>query len=174
MISTDLILIASKWVGIATIVFAIITVLSFLLKWGFRFRLVGVTSFTGVLAAGLFALGVSVHIRTPVPGAVSFSLVYDDASTQAVIAVPTNITSSELEATLRQAANDLYSPGRFSRRGEDKLTIRSRTILHPEPGISQLVYLGQVKRSLAIRNDEQMEIEIYPDKMALLPESEES
>lgn len=174
MISTDLILVASKWVGIGTVVFAIFTLLSFLLKWGFRFRLVGVTSFMGVLAAGLFALGVSLYIRTPIPGAVPFSLVYDDASTQAVIAVPVNITSSELEATLRQAASDLYSPGRFGRRGEDKLTIRSRTVLHPEPGISELVYLGQVKRSLAIRNDEQMEIEIYPDKMALLPTSEES
>lgn len=172
MISNDLILIVCKWVGITTVVFAVLTLVSFIFKWGFRFRLVGITSFMGVLTGGLFGLGVSLYVRTPIPGAVPFSLVYDDASTQAVIAVPVSITDSELDATLRQAAADLFSPGRFSRRGEGQLTIRARTILHPEPGISELVYVGQVKRSLAIRDDKGMAIDIYPEKMALLPQSE--
>ena len=174
MISNDLILIVCKWVGITTIGFAVLTVVSFIFQWGFRFRLVGVTSFMGVLTGGLFALGVSLYVRTPIPGAVPFSLVYDDASTQATIAVPATITESELDATLRQAAGDLLSPGRFSRRGEDKLTIRARTILHPEAGVSELVYLGEVKRSLASRDDDEMEIRIDADKMALLPPSEDS
>jgi Protein of function (DUF2518) len=174
MISNDLILIASKWVGISTLVFAVLTVLSFILKWGFRFRLVGITSFMAVLTGGLFALGVSLYVRTPIPGAVKFSLVYDDAATQAVIAVPATITESELEATLRQAAADLYSPGRFARNGENQLTVRARTLLHPEPGISELVYLGEVKRSLRVRNDEQIELQIYPDKMALVSKAQKS
>ncbi len=174
MISNDLILIASKWVGISTLVLAVLTGLSFILKWGFRFRLVGITSFMGVLTGGLFALGVSLYVRTPIPGAVKFSLVYDDAATQAVIAVPATITESELEATLRQAAADLYSPGRFSRNGENELTIRARTLLHPEPGLSQLVYLGEVKRSLQVRNDPQLEIQIYPDQMALVSKAQKS
>jgi len=174
MISNDLILMASKWVGIGTLVFAVLTGLSFILRWGFRFRLVGITSFMAVLTGGLFALGVSLYVRTPIPGAVKFSLVYDDAATQAVIAVPATITESELEATLRQAAADLYSPGRFSRNGEDKLTIRARTVLHPEPGISELLYLGEVKRSLGTRDDDQMEIQIYPQKMALLSKAQKS
>jgi hypothetical protein len=174
MISNDLILIASKWVGISTLVLAVLTGLSFILKWGFRFRLVGITSFMAVLTGGLFALGVSLYVRTPIPGAVKFSLVYDDAATQAVIAVPATITESELEATLRQAAADLYSPGRFSRNGENELTIRARTLLHPEPGLSQLVYLGEVKRSLQVRNDQQIDIQIYPDKMALVSKAQKS
>ncbi len=174
MISNDLILIASKWVGISTLVLAVLTGLSFVLKWGFRFRLVGITSFMAVLTGGLFALGVSLYVRTPIPGAVKFSLVYDDAATQAVIAVPATITESELEATLRQAAADLYSPGRFSRNGENKLTIRARTLLHPEPGLSQLVYLGEVRRSLQVRNDQQLDIQIYPDQMALVSKAQKS
>lgn len=174
MISNDLILIASKWVGISTLVLAVLTGLSFILKWGFRFRLVGITSFMAVLTGGLFALGVSLYVRTPIPGAVKFSLVYDDAATQAVIAVPATITESELEATLRQAAADLYSPGRFSRNGENELTIRARTLLHPEPGLSQLVYLGEVKRSLQVRNDQEIDIQIYPDKMALVSKAQKS
>ncbi len=49
------------------------------------------------------------------------------------------------------------------------MTIRLRTVLHPEPGISKLVYLGQVKRSLGLRDDPQLEIKIYPERLAELP-----
>jgi len=49
------------------------------------------------------------------------------------------------------------------------LTIRARTIIHPEPGISQPLVLGQVQRSLATREDEQMAINIYPESFAQLP-----
>ena len=158
----------SLWMGIITLVGAAITVLSFILKWGVRFRLVGVTGFLGVLTAGLFALGLVPFTRTVIPGAVKFSVIYDNASTQTVIVVPPTITKVQLEATLRQAASDLYSYGRLGR--EEQLTIRARTMIHPAPKVSEPLYLGVVKRSLANRNDEQMEIDIYTDKFAKLPQ----
>jgi hypothetical protein len=169
MLTTADFLIATKWVGITTLVFAAITVLGFILKWGIRFRLVGVTGFLGVLTSGLFALGLVPFTRSVIPGAVRFSTVYDNGSTQAVIAVRPQISESQLEATLRQAASDLYSYGRLGRTGEDQLTIRARTIIHPEPGVSKPLYLGQVKRSLSSRNDEQMEIALFPENLAQLP-----
>jgi len=169
MLTTADFLTATKWVGITTLVFAAITVLGFILKWGIRFRLVGVTGFLGVLTSGLFALALVPFTRSVIPGAVRFSTVYDNGATQAVIAVRPQISESQLEATLRQAASDLYSYGRLGRTGEEQLTIRARTIIHPEPGVSKPLYLGQVKRSLSSRNDEQMEIAIFPDKLAQLP-----
>ncbi len=169
MLTTADFLTATKWVGITTLVFAAITVLGFILKWGIRFRLVGVTGFLGVLTSGLFALGLVPFTRSVIPGAVRFSTVYDNGATQAVIAVRPQISESQLEATLRQAASDLYSYGRLGRTGEEQLTIRARTIIHPEPGVSKPLYLGQVKRSLSSRNDEQMEIAIFPDNLAQLP-----
>ncbi|WP_250122539.1 Ycf51 family protein [Chroococcidiopsis sp. CCMEE 29] len=169
MLTTADFLLATKWVGIITLIFAVITVLSFILKWGIRFRLVGATGFLGVLTSGLFALGLVPFTRSVIPGAVRFSTVYDNGSTQTVIAVRPQISESELEATLRQAASDLYSYGRLGRTGEEQLTIRARTIIHPEPGVSKPLYLGQVKRSLSSRNDEQMEIAIFPDNLAQLP-----
>jgi len=169
MLTTADFLTATKWVGITTLVFAAITVLGFILKWGIRFRLVGVTGFLGVLTSGLFALGLVPFTRSVIPGAVHFSTVYDNGATQAVIAVRPQISESQLEATLRQAASDLYSYGRLGRTGEEQLTIRARTIIHPEPGVSKPLYLGQVKRSLSSRNDEQMEIAIFPDNLAQLP-----
>jgi hypothetical protein len=161
----------AQWVGTTTLACAALTVLAFILKWGIRFRLVGVTGFLGVVTGGLFALGLVPLTRTVVTGAVRFSVVYDNGGTQAVIAVPPQISESELSATLRQAAGNLYSFGRLGRGDEDQLIIRARTIVHPEKGVSQPLYLGQVKRSLSSRNDDQMAIEIYQEKLAQLPKS---
>ncbi|NJO78615.1 MAG: DUF2518 family protein [Cyanobacteria bacterium RM1_2_2] len=166
--TTDTFLTYAQWSGIATLVFAGLAILSFLVKWGIRFRLVGITGFMAVLTVGLFALSIVPFTRTTIPGAIRFSTVYDSGATQVVIAVPPTITVDELDATLQQAANDLFSPGRLSR-GEDKITIRARTVLHPEPGVSQPLYLGQIRRSLFVRDDDSMTIELIPDNIAKLP-----
>lgn len=159
----------AQWAGIATLVLAAFTALCFLLRWGIRFRFVGITGFTAVLTVGLFALGLVPFTRTLVPGAVRYSNVYDSGAARAVIAVPPQITEAELVATLQQAASDLFSPGRLSSGGEKQLTIRARTVLHPEAGVTQPLVLGQIKRSLLVREDDQMEIEIYRDRLAQLP-----
>ena len=153
-------LLAAKWAGILTLVCGAMTVIGFIFQWGIRFRLVGVTGFMLVLTAGLFSLGLVPFSRTTIPGAIRFSTVYDTGATQAVVTVPPQITEDELTATLRQAAYDLFSPGRLSR-GENQLTIRVRTILHPEPGVSKPLYLGEIKRSLFVRDDDQMQITLY-------------
>lgn len=160
----------AQWSGIFTLVCLTLAVIGFIFKWSFRFRLVGVTGFMGVLTVGFFALGLGLFTRTIVPGSVHYSLVYDNGANYAVIAVPPRVNESEIEATLRQAASDLYSPGRFGI-GDNLFTIRIRTVIHPEPGISEPIYLGQVKRSLAGREDKQMKIEVFSEKFAKLPET---
>ncbi|MBD2020841.1 Ycf51 family protein [Leptolyngbya sp. FACHB-36] len=157
------------WSGYLTLFCAALAVLGWLLKWGFRFRLVGATGFMGVLTGGLFALSLGLYNRPNIPDAVRFVRIYDTGANYAVISVPPQISESQLTATLKQAAADLYSPGRLSSQGERRMTIRVRTVLHPQPGISQLLYLGQIKRSLADRADEQMEIELFRDQLAQLP-----
>lgn len=159
----------AKWSGIATIVFGVIALLGFLLKWGIRFRLVGTTGFMLVLTGGLFALSLVPLMRTQIPGAVHYSLAYDNGATQTVITVSPTITPSELEATLKQAASDLYSYGRLGL-NENRLTIRARTIIHPEDKVSKPLYLGQVKRSLAQRDDEQLEVQLFEENLAQLPQ----
>lgn len=159
----------TQWSGIATLVFAALAVLAFIFKWGIRFRLVGTTGFMLVLTGGLFALSLVPLSRTVIPGAVKYTLVYDNGATQAVIATSPQISPTQLEATLRQAASNLYSYGRLGSRGDNYLTIRARTLIHPEPGVSVPLYLGQIKRTLATREDPQMSVEIYPEKFAQLP-----
>jgi Protein of function (DUF2518) len=162
-----------RWVGFTTIGLAGLAVVAFIFKWGFRFRLVGVTGFLGVLTGGLFSLSLVPFQHTIVPGATKFTLVYDTGASQAVIAVSPPISQSELEATLRQAANDLFSPGRMGR-GQQQLTIRARTMIHSGPGISEPLVLGQVERSLSVREDPNLQVTLYTDNLARLPQPENS
>jgi hypothetical protein len=171
MLTTSDFLQYAQWSGIATIAFAALTLLAFIVKWGIRFRLVGTTGFMLVLTAGLFSLSLVPLSRTVIPGAVKYTLVYDNASTETVIATSPQISAEQLEATLLQAASNLYSYGRLGTRGDNQLTIRARTVIHPEPGVSVPLYLGQIKRTLASREDGNMELQIYWEKFAQLPDS---
>jgi hypothetical protein len=49
------------------------------------------------------------------------------------------------------------------------MSIRARTIIHPQPGVSKPLFLGDIKRSLANRNDEAMSVNIYSESFAELP-----
>lgn len=159
------------WVGLATIGFALLAGLSFVFKWGIRFRLVGVTGFLGVLTAGLFSLSLVPFQHPQIAGSARYKLVYDTGSSQAVIVVSPTIKPTDLEATLRQAASDLFSPGRMGR-GDAQLLIRARTIIHPQPGVSEPLLLGKVERSLRQRDDPEMQITLYSDNLAKLPQEQ--
>ncbi len=134
------------WEGAAviTVVAALGAAAGFVFGWGIRFRLVGVTGFMGVLAGGLLALSLAPPLmRSLVPGAVHYSLVFDNGANQAVIVVPPGTDPPAVEATLRQAAGDLLlARGRLQRSGQT-ITLRARTLLHPQPGVSQPLYLGE-------------------------------
>ncbi|MEH2050813.1 Ycf51 family protein [Nostoc sp.] len=169
MLTTANFLQYTQWMGIATLVFAALTFLAFVLKWGIRFRLVGATGFMVVLTSGLFALSIVPLSRTAIPGSVRYTLVYDNGSTKAVIATSPKITPTELEATLRQAASNLFSYGRSGTREDENLTVRARTIIHPEEGISVPVYLGEVKRSLVSHQNSPVTVKIYTENFAQLP-----
>ncbi|MBN3879089.1 MULTISPECIES: Ycf51 family protein [unclassified Nostoc] len=169
MLTTANFLQYTQWSGIATLVFAALTFLAFILKWGIRFRLVGTTGFMLVVTAGLFGLSIVPLSRTVIPGATRYTLVYDNGSTQAVIATSPQITPTQLEATLRQAASNLFSYGRSGSREDGNLTVRARTIIHPETGISVPVYLGEVKRSLVSHQNSPVTVKIYTENFAKLP-----
>jgi hypothetical protein len=162
---------AAQVMGGLTTLAALVTLVGFGFRWGIRFRLVGVTGFMAVLTGGLFALGLTPVTRTVLPNASRYTTVYDGGGTQAVIAVAGNLTPEQLTATLQQAANDLFSYGRLAT-GDGMLTVRARTLLHPEPGVTEPLYLGQVRRSLRQRQDGAMVVELNTQALArMLPGS---
>jgi hypothetical protein len=155
----------TQGMGILVLILALITAVAFGRSLGWRYRMVGITSFSVVLTAGLFALSVFPITRTAIAGSIPYSLVYDRLGPEAVIVVPSTINSTQLEATLKQAANNLFSPGRNSLGKTSKLKIRARTILHPREGVSELVYLGEVESSLRLRDDPEMVVKIFSDRL---------
>jgi hypothetical protein len=154
-----------QWSGIVTLAFAVLTIVALLLKWGFKYRLVGATGFMGVLTAGLFALSLVPIVHSNVPGALHYSLIYDNGSDRATIAVRTPISETGLDATLRQAAADLYSYGR-SGSVDRQLKVRARTTIHPRPGVSEPLVLGEVTRSLGGGENSQLAVRIDRDNLA--------
>lgn len=162
-----------QWSGIATLGFFALMVLGFILKWGIRFRLFGVTSFMVVLTVGLFGLSLGLFNRSLVPGSVRYTLVYDNANSQAVIALSPTVTPQQVEATLQQASNDLYSYGRIGI-GNDFFTVRARTVIHPETGVSKPLYLGEARRAIANTEDDQLKVEIFSRNFAKLPKPKSS
>ncbi len=157
----------TQWSGLSVLIFAGLAALAFWQQWGIRFRLVGITGFMGVLTVGLFALSLVPLTRTVVPGAARYTLVYDIGANQVVIAVAPTLSPAAVEATLRQAAGDLFSPGRLGG-PSNQLTIRARTLVHPEPGVSQPLYLGTVQRSLQVREDPNLQLTLDQDHLAQL------
>lgn len=158
-----------KWSAILTGTVFLFTLIAFIFNWGFRFRLVGITGFMGVLTIGLFGLSLGLFSYADVPGSVPFSVVYDNGGSQVVIKLPQTVTESEVEASLRKASADLYSYGRLG--GTDnQMTIRARTVIHPEEGVSKPLYLGKVERQLSQdRSDSNLSIEVFSSQFSLLP-----
>jgi hypothetical protein len=154
-----------RWSAYATIASFVVMVLAFIFKWGFRFRLVGVTSFMTVLTVGIFGLGLGMFDRPTVEGAVRFNRVYDNGADQIVITVPVNINETEVEATLKQAANNYFSLGRISTDGREKMVIRARALIHPQEGLTKPLYLGEARRTLGTKENDQIEVQL--DRKAL-------
>jgi len=149
-----------RWSAYATIASFVVMVLAFIFQWGFRFRLVGITSFMTVLTVGILGLGLGLFDRPTVEGAVRFNRVYDNGANQIVITVPTNISSTEVEATLKQAANNYFSLGRISTDGKEQMVIRARALIHPQAGLTKPLYLGEAYRTLGTKENDQIEVKI--------------
>lgn len=166
MLSPEQFLEATGWSAVTTLAFGIITTLAFVLKWGFRFRLVGATGIMGVLTVGLFGLSFQPLMRTAIPGAVPYETVFDSGASQVVITVPNEISQTELEATLQQAASNLFKPSRIGGAGQVVPSIRARGMVHKD-GASELVYVGKVTPQPGKTAEERTpRVEIYPDKLA--------
>jgi Protein of function (DUF2518) len=144
----------TQWSALLGLFFAVAMGVSFLFKWGWRFRLVGATGFMIVLTVGLFGLSL-----------VPFTTVYDSGSTMATIVVAPTVTGDELRATLEQAASDLFSPGRLGR-GREEMVIRARTVVHVKEGLSEPVYLGEARRSISEGEGSPLRVRVDEEKLA--------
>jgi hypothetical protein len=146
MTTDPILLVAGEWLGAASGVLAVITIAAYLLRWGVRFRFVGITSFTALLAISCLAFAVSYRPRVTVEGAVSVPLVFDNGADLVVAAAPADLPSGAAAASAEQVALNLRGNGRRSDKGV--VRVRLRRVEQTAPGLSEPVILAEVQRDL--------------------------
>jgi len=138
----QLLISAVPWLGWTGLGLSLLTVLAFLAKWGLRFRLVGVSSFTLLLAVSCWAFGVSYKPPVVVEGAIRAPVVFDNGTDLVVAQAPAELEPATVRATLEQLAGNLRSAGR----GSGTVKVRLRAFETMGEGISRPVILGETVR----------------------------
>lgn len=138
---------AGQWLGAAGGVLAVLTVVGFLARWGVRFRLVGITSFTVLLAISCIAFAISYTPRIAVDGAVTVPIVYDNGGDLVVAAAPPDLAAEAVAPTLEQLARNVRGRGRTSPDGQ--VRVRLRRLEPAGDGASRPVVLGELRLDLA-------------------------
>ena len=145
MRADPLLLTAGEWLGVASAVLLLLTVVAFVVRWGIRFRLVGVTSFTVLLSLSCLAFAVSYTPRQLVDGAVSVPVVFDNGSDLVIAAAPADLDAAAFAPSVQQVALNLRGSGR----GTQLVEVRLRRVEATAPGTDTPVVLATAIRNLA-------------------------
>ena len=138
----QLLISAVPWLGWAGLGLSLLTVVAFLTRWGLRFRLVGISSFTFLLAVSCWAFGISYTPPVVVEGAIRAPVVFDNGTDLVVATVPADLEPAAVSATLDQLAGNLRSAGR----GCGTVKVRLRAFESAGEGISRPLILGETIR----------------------------
>ena len=147
MAADPILFVAGQWLGAASGVLALATAAGFIARWGVRFRLVGVTSFTALLAISCLAFAVSYTPRVTIEGAVSVPVVFDNGSDLVIAAAPDDLPQSAFAPTVQQLAENIRTNGRNAENG--LVRVRLRRVEAQQSGGSKPVVLAEATRSLA-------------------------
>lgn len=137
---------AGRWLGVASGLLFVLMLLGLRLGWGIRFRLVGVTSFTTLLAIACVAFAISYRPRILVPGAVAVPVVFDNGSDLVIATAPVDLSAAAVAPSLEQVAINLRGSGRNVPDG--LVTVRLRRVESVEDGLDRPVVLAEVRRDL--------------------------
>ena len=112
---------------------------------GLRFRLVGVTSFTFVLAISCWAFGLSYTPTVSIEGALRAPVVFDNGEDLIVAQASADFPREAVEPTLQQLAQNVRPGGR----GSAEVTVRLRQLQPAGDGASKPVVLGETTRNFS-------------------------
>jgi hypothetical protein len=138
---------AGQWLAAAGGALVVVTVVAFLAGWAVRFRLVGVSSFTLLLAVSCLAFALSYVPRVSIPGARSVPVVYDNGSDLVIAAAPADLPAEAIQPTLEEVARNVRGSGRTSDDGF--LHVRLRRVEPATAGAGRPVVLGEARVELA-------------------------
>ena len=138
----QLLLTTAPWLAWAGVGFTVLTLIAFVAGWGLRFRLVGVSSFTFLLAVSCWAFALSYSPPVIIEGAQRAPVVFDNGDDLVVAQARTDLAEDAVQPTLDQLAANLRGAGRSS----SVVEVRLRTLRSEADGISRPVILGKTWR----------------------------
>ena len=141
----QLLLAAAPWLGWSGLALVVLTLVAFLASWGLRFRLVGVSSFTLLLAVSCWAFGVSYTPPVVIEGAVRAPIVFDNGNDLVVAQASVDLDDAAVGATLEQLAGNLRGSGRAS----SLVVVRLRGIRPASDGLGRPIILGEITRDFS-------------------------
>ena len=134
-----------KWLGAASGVLAVLMVAGFVGGWGIRFRLVGITSFTALLALSCLAFAISYNPRVRVEGALTVPIVFDNGTNLVVATAGPDLPPEAFAPTVQQLALNLRGNGRNTVDG--LVHVRLRRVEPAGAGVSRPVVLAEATRN---------------------------
>ena len=137
----ELLEVSSKWLAWSGLGLSVLTVVAFVTSWGLRFRLVGVSSFTFLLAVSCWAFSISYSPPVRLEGARQVPIVFDNGTDLVVAKASNDFEQEAITPTLNQIAENLR-PGGRSR----EVRVRLRQLQAVSEGTSKPVVLGETKR----------------------------
>jgi len=150
MVVDPLLFKAGLWIGTLGLLLAALTVAGFWARWGIRFRLVGISSFTVLLAVASMAFAVSYEERQTIPGAVSVPIVFDNGRGLIVAAPREPLPAAAIAPTLQQLA--VNQSRRPQSAADGQITVRLRQVEPTEEaGVSRPRLLGEARLPLGGR-----------------------
>ena len=142
----QLLLNAAPWLAWSGLALFGLTAIAFIAKWGVRFRLVGVSSFTLLLSVSCWAFAVSYTPPVVIEGATRAPVVFDNGSDLVVAHLPSNASDETIQPTLEQLAGNLRASGRST----STVTVRLRSFDNSVDGRSRPLIRGELKRDFRI------------------------
>ena len=139
---------ATIWLAWTGLALGLLTLLAFLLRWGVKFRLVGTTIFTFLLAGSCLAFSASYTPPVLQEGAMYVPVVYDNGFDLVIAQAPQNFPEEAIEPTLKQIAGNLKSGGRNG----FIVHVRLRKIEPIKTGISSPIIIGELTRDFRENN----------------------
>ena len=140
----ELLEVSSKWLAWSGLGLSVLTVVACVTRWGMRFRLVGVSSFTFLLAVSCWAFSISYSPPVRVEGARQVPIVFDNGTDLVVAQASNDFEQEAITPTLNQIAENLR-PGGRSR----EVRVRLRQLQAVSEGTSKPVVLGETKRDFS-------------------------
>ena len=147
MVVDVLLLKAGVVIGAMALLFVALTVAGFLARWGIRFRLVGISSFTMLLALACMAFALSYEDRQAIPGAVNTPIVFDNGRGLIIAAPQEPLPVAAIAPTLQQLA--LNQARRPQSAVNGQVIVRLRQVEPTdEAGVSRPRLLGEARLPL--------------------------